>query len=118
MERELIALALQAAHPAHAGWKQLGRQLIDDVEIDFVFFKKGQTPVAVLLMDMPYVSGSDLRLAKHIQDLYQQKMNGRQVKMMMVYKDLIFRPQCTPKGIYIMSITEDTEVASNATGLN
>ena len=113
MERELITTVLQAAHPPHAGWKQLGgQQLIDDVEIDFVFFKKGKKPVAVLLMETPYVSGNDLRLAKHIQDLYQQKMNGRQVRVMLVYRDLLVRPQKVPPGISILSITEWTDAKS------
>lgn len=111
MEKELIATVLQAAHPASAGWKRLGGpQLLDDIEIDFVFFKKGKTPVAVLLMDTPYVSSSDLHLAKHIQDIYQQKMNGRQVWVMLVYRDLLVRPQRVPPGISILSITEWTDV--------
>ncbi len=115
MERDFIATVLQSVHPASAGWKQLDDRVIDDVEIDFIFFKKGETPVAVMLMDLPYVANSDLQLAKHIQDMYTQKMNGRLVEVMLVYRKLLMRPQKVPKGVSVLSITQWTETETEKT---
>ena len=109
-ELELAELFVHAAHPASEGWRQIsGRQLEAtdvDVEVDMIMYKKGEPPVGVIHMATPYVSGQDLKMAQQLKTLMENRLNGREVKVLLVYRDILARPQHIPKGIYIMTISE------------
>lgn len=117
MEMELLNIALHAAHPVNQGWLRLRGCVLDEIEVDMFFYRKGEPPVAVLLMDTPYVSGADLKMASHVQSIYTQKMNGRKVKVMMVYRNLLFRPQRVPNDVYVMSVFDTTQEAEQPASL-
>ncbi len=104
MIQTIINNALCVAYPTTDAWRQLGPQLVDELDIDNVFYRKGQPPVAVLYMDYPYVDKTDMLLAQHLQMLYGNRMNGRQLNVMLVYVNLLVRPQDLPKGLYILSV--------------
>jgi len=109
MELGLIETILNSVFSTHEGWKRLLDCQIDEVDIDFVFFRKGQLPVAALIMESPYVRREDLKLVQHLKDLYTQKMNGRHLHVMLVYQELLIRPQRMPKGMSVLSLTEAKE---------
>lgn len=102
-----IEAVLSSVHPSSQGWQQLKGCLLDEIEMDFVFIRKGQPPVAIMVMDSPYVSMDDLKLGDHIRSVYRSKMNGRELNVVLVYKELLMRPQRIPNGVSVLSVTED-----------
>jgi hypothetical protein len=109
MELGLIEAVLDSVHPKHEGWKRLLGCQLDEVDVDYVFFRKGELPVAALIMESPFVNREDLKLVQHLKELYIQKMNGRQLHVMLVYQELLIRPQRMPKGMSVLSLTEAKE---------
>ncbi len=57
-------------------------------------------------MDSPYVNATDLQLARHLKECYAQKTDGRQLHVMLVYRNLLVRPQRILKGMSVVSLTE------------
>lgn len=106
MELGLIEAVLDSVHPKQEGWKRLLGCQLDDVAVDYVFFRKGELPVAALIMESPYVNRKDLKLVQHLKELYIHKMNGRQLHVMLVYQELLIRPQRMPKGMSVLSLSE------------
>jgi hypothetical protein len=106
MELELIDAILHSIYPTHNGWKRLLGCQLDEVDVDYVFFRKGELPVAALIMESPYVNREDLKLVQHLKQVYNQKMNGRQLHVMLVYQELLIRPQRMPKGMSVLSLSE------------
>ena len=113
MELALIERILQGLHAEKKGWKQLMGCRLDDIDIDFVFFLKGQLPVAAMVMETAYVQQEDLKLAAHLRDLYRHRMNGRELHVMLVYRQLLIRPQRLVKGISLLSISEEFDTESS-----
>ena len=109
-EIQLAELFVRAVYPETEGWRQLHGHLLEtvdaDFEVDMVMYKKGEPPVAVLHMSTPYVSTSDMKMAAQLKQLLQNRLNGREAKVLLVYRELLSRPQSVPRGIYIMTITE------------
>ena len=118
MEFELVQQALQQYYPHTEGWRQLRAYTLDSIEIEMFFYRKGQHPVAVLVMDGVLINSDDVKLACHLQNIYKQKMNGRDVHVMLVYNQLLLRPQKIPSGISVMSITEEHPQQCKAIFLN
>ena len=106
MELGLIEAVLDSVHPKYEGWKRLLGCQLDEVDVDYLFFRKGELPVAALIMESPYVNREDLKLAQHLKEIYNQKMNGRQLHVMLVYQGLLIRPQRMPKGMSVLSLNE------------
>ncbi|MCF8278323.1 MAG: hypothetical protein K9J17_16465 [Flavobacteriales bacterium] len=111
MELELIEAALQVEYPPYEGWKQLNNcELDDDFNIDFLFVRKGEPPVAVLLMESPYIKKEDMMLVDHVKSAYRRKMNGREVHVVLAYQEMLMRPQRIPKGMSLLVVSEDIAV--------
>lgn len=118
MEQKLLELALRVAHPPAHGWRQLGPYELDGLDLQTVFYRKGHTPVAVLYMDGAVLKPDDVKLALHLQNIYRQRMNGRQLHMLLVYQGLLLAPAATPKGISVMSISSGEEEHHHRPSLN
>lgn len=105
---EISDLMVHALHPASDGWQQIhaGKHADEDLQVDMFMYKKGQPPVGIIYMNTPYVTGNDLKMATQLKTLMANFLNGREASVMLVYRELILRPQKVPKGIYIISITE------------
>jgi hypothetical protein len=106
MKKKLVKTMLKQLHPEHQGWRQLPQCQLDDIDLNHVYYRKGSEPVAVLLMEHPYAVSDDMKLAQHIMTLYKERMNGRQIQLVLIYRELLIRPQCIPKGVRIMSLCE------------
>lgn len=106
MEKELIKITLDAAHPISKGWQHLRACSLDNIDIDMVYVKRGKKPVAVVILDGAFVCKDDLKMAEHLRHVYNEKMNGREVRVLLVYQELLARPQAVPKGVSILSISD------------
>ncbi len=104
MLREMM-VAVEAAHPTDQGWRQLGPYSIDELDVDNVFYRKGQAPVAVLYMDDAFVRSEDVKLAQHLQCMYSNRMNGRSLHILLVYQGLLARPARMPNGVSVFTFT-------------
>lgn len=118
MEKELIRTVLDAAHPLSKGWQHLRACSLDTIDVDMVYFKRGKQPTAVILMDSAHVRKDDLKMAEHLRDVYNEKMNGREVRVLLVYQDLLARPQQVPKGVSILSVSDDDDQKMPFTPMN
>lgn len=106
MELGLIEALLQGIFPQADGWQLRKDCVLEDVAVHYVFYRKGDQPVAALRMDSPYVNATDLQLVRHLKERYAKKMNGRQLHVMLVYRNLLMRPQRILKGMSVVSLTE------------
>ena len=106
MEKKLIDVMLQHLHPEHEGWQRLPSCQLDEVDLDHVYYRKGNGPVAVLIMERPYASSDDMKLAQHVKTMYEERMNGREIQVVLIYSELLIRPQCFPKGVSVLSLSE------------
>jgi hypothetical protein len=118
-EIELADAFVLVSHPASEGWHQIHSPKLEtlsmELEVDMVLYKKGQPPIAVVHMATAYVSRSDLEVAYLLRTIMTNLLNGRDARVLLVYRDLLVRPQKVPHGISIMTIIEGrTEMA----GLN
>lgn len=107
---ELAEAFVHVSHPASDGWKRVYSPKLNhldvDLEVDMLMYKRGHAPIAVVHMATPYVSKQDLDVAKQLRTLLQTRLNGREVKVLLVYREILARPQKIPPGISIMSIIE------------
>lgn len=97
---------LELMHPRSSGWNWLRGKELDEIRLDVVLVKKGLEPIIVLHMDSAYVLRDDIELANHLMQVYQHRMNGRTVKVMLVYDRLLIPPKNLPKGVSVVSVAE------------
>lgn len=107
MELEMIEAALQVEYPPKNGWKLQSDCLLDEVEIDFLLSRNGQNPIAAIIMHCPYLRSADIEMVNRLKDFYAEKMDGRELHVLLIYRELLVRPQRVPKGISLMALYQE-----------
>ncbi len=107
MEIELIDAILNSMYPEKEGWTLLQGLMLEEIDLDYVFVREGEPPTVALLMECPYIHPHDVSMAKHLVDIYSETNNGQKLNIILVYKQLLVRPQRIPNGIAVISLTED-----------
>lgn len=104
MDKEFLIASMDVAHPPTEGWKRISTEELNDLNVEVVYYKRGSLPLAVMLMDNPFVRQNDLKMAEYVQTLYRERMNGREVRVLMIYEELLARPLRIPKNVTIISV--------------
>ncbi|MBI1289590.1 MAG: hypothetical protein GC178_18670 [Flavobacteriales bacterium] len=114
MDPLAIKVALEMIHPESQGWRRLFGKRLDGIGIDVVLFCKGQPPIMAVKMESTYVNRQDIQLAQHLQQVYLQRMNGRNAKVLLMYEQLLFPPYRLPKDVSVISIMEAYQEKPNS----
>ncbi len=100
---------LRHAHPEHKGWALTKNLTLGNTRIDYVCHKDYAYTLVLLCMEGPIVTRAHLDRATKIQELCSAEFGTAKVRVFMLYGELLHQADNLPKGISIMSVTEEVE---------
>lgn len=103
--------ALDLAYPVQSGWVRSNGFIVDDIELDAVFHHPKRSTVIALLMEQPYVSGADIKLAEHLKVVLSNRF-AENVTITLVYFEMLARPLKVPLGISIIGLSSVNGVSN------
>lgn len=110
-EMELADVFLRHTHPEEDGWVLFPKIELRKRTVEHAYKRNDVLQLICVNMNEPFVSRNQIQAAQDLQEECNQKYPELTVKVQLVYGKLLMNPHKLPKGISVLSIMEDDDIA-------
>ena len=104
LNNECKELLLEHEFSAEEGWIQTDEVYLDDQHVEFVLKNDEWISLVISYPDDPFVSRQHLRDAVELQKKCSEMNGSVNVKVLLVYGELLMKPHALPSNISVASI--------------
>lgn len=104
MGSEVLRSIIDASYPSYEGWQRFSVSVQDGLSNFCIGYKRNGKCVIVIIRKASFVTRHDLESAKQLQKNQKEHLSGCDVHVLLVYDELLARPQRIPEGVSVTSV--------------